>query len=64
MEVLITEDFFKIEAVSPKRVARWYISKPNIPIWENFGGFWNGKGSVVIWNILRPFGTFYGHLVI
>jgi hypothetical protein len=26
------------------RVARWYIFKPKIPFWENFGGTWNGKG--------------------
>jgi hypothetical protein len=25
------------------RVARWFIFKPNIPIWVNFGGPWNGK---------------------
>jgi hypothetical protein len=48
-------------------VARWYIFKPKIPIWVNFGGPLNGK----CWFILRPFGIFnarplgkfYGHLV-
>jgi hypothetical protein len=25
------------------RVARWYIFKPKIPIWENFVGPVNGK---------------------
>jgi hypothetical protein len=25
------------------RVARWFIFKPKIPIWDNFGGPWNGK---------------------
>jgi hypothetical protein len=27
----------------PSRVARLYISKPNIPIWVHFGGPRNGK---------------------
>jgi hypothetical protein len=40
------------------RVARWYIFKPKIQIWINFGGFCNGR----CWCILCPFGTFYGHL--
>jgi hypothetical protein len=53
-------------------VARWYILKPNIPIWINFGGFCNGRcvytfGHLVylavIWHVLLPFGIFYGHLV-
>jgi hypothetical protein len=25
------------------RVARWFIFKPKIPFWVNFGGSWNGK---------------------
>jgi hypothetical protein len=29
-----------------------YIFKPEIPIWENFGGPWNEKG----WRTLLPFG--------
>jgi hypothetical protein len=33
------------------RVARWFIFKPKIPIWVNFGGPW--KESV---------GIFYDHL--
>jgi hypothetical protein len=41
------------------RVARWYIFKPKIPIWEKFGGPLNGK----CWFSLWSFGTFYGHLV-
>jgi hypothetical protein len=32
----------EIEKIS--RVASWYILKPKIPIWVNFGGPWNGKG--------------------
>jgi hypothetical protein len=41
------------------RVARWYIFKPKIPIWENFRGPWNAKG----WYILWKFGIYYGNLV-
>jgi hypothetical protein len=44
-----------------------YIFQPKIKIWVHFGGPWNGKGllySLGIWNILRPFGTYYGHSVI
>jgi hypothetical protein len=29
-------------------VARWFVFKPKIPIWENFGGPLNGK----YWHIL------------
>jgi hypothetical protein len=39
------------------RVARWFIFKPKIPIWVNFGGPWIG-----IFYILWQFGIFYGHL--
>jgi hypothetical protein len=42
------------------RVARWYVFKPKIQIWVNFGGHWNGKNEE---NILWPFGIYYGHLV-
>jgi hypothetical protein len=42
------------------RVARWYIFKPKIPLWVNFGRPWNRKG----WYILWPFGIHCGHLVI
>jgi hypothetical protein len=41
------------------RVARWYFLKTKIPIWVNFGGPWNRKG----WNILWPYGTYYGRMV-
>jgi hypothetical protein len=40
-------------------VARWYIFKPKIPIWINFGGSYNVRS----WSILWPFGVFYWHLV-
>jgi hypothetical protein len=36
----------------------WFIFKPKIQIWVNFGGPWNGK----YWQILWSFGIFYGHL--
>jgi hypothetical protein len=49
------------------RVARWCIFKPKILIWVNFGRSWNEKGwymyYIAIWNVLRSFGTFFGHLV-
>jgi hypothetical protein len=40
-------------------VARWFVFKPKLPIWVNFGGSCNGK----CWAILRPFEKFYCHLV-
>jgi hypothetical protein len=48
------------------RVARWYIFKPNIPIWVNFVGSCNGRCLYIlvyhtaIWYILCT----CGHLVI
>jgi hypothetical protein len=39
------------------KVAGWYIFKPKIPIWVNFGGSCNGRR----WYILWPSGLFYGH---
>jgi hypothetical protein len=54
------------------RVARWHILKPNIPIWQNFGGSCSGAVGILnghlvyftaIWYSLRPFGIFYGYLV-
>jgi hypothetical protein len=40
-------------------VARWYIFKPQIPIWANFGVSCNGR----CWHILWTFGLFYWHMV-
>jgi hypothetical protein len=37
-------------------VARWFIFKPKIPVWVNFGGCCDGR----FWYILWPFGIFYG----
>jgi hypothetical protein len=51
---------------SAARVARWYIFKPKIPIWVYFWRALEWKILIYfkdIWNILRPFGIFYGHLV-
>jgi hypothetical protein len=42
------------------RAARWYIFRPKIPIWVNFGGPGHGKCRY----ILRPSGIFCDHLVI
>jgi hypothetical protein len=38
------------------RVARWFVFKQKIPIWENLGEPCNGKS----WYILEPLGIFYG----
>jgi hypothetical protein len=47
------------------RVARWYIFTSKILLWVYFGEPWNIYlwEFMVIWNILRPFGIFYDHLV-
>jgi thiol-disulfide isomerase/thioredoxin len=31
------------------RVARWFILKPKVPIWVNFGGPWIGKCKYILW---------------
>jgi hypothetical protein len=45
------------------RVARWFIFKPKIQIWANFGGPPNGKCwyryFMTIWNILWLLGIIY-----
>jgi hypothetical protein len=58
------EDFRKLcTGLEPRffglssRVARWYIFKPKIPIWVNFGGSCNWG----CWYISWPFGIFCGH---
>jgi hypothetical protein len=52
---------------APRRVARWYICKPKIPIWIKFWGTWNGKCCYIfayleyvmdIWFIVWSFGNF------
>jgi hypothetical protein len=37
------------------RVARWYIFKPKIPIWVNFGESCYGIYYMAIWSVLWPF---------
>jgi hypothetical protein len=52
-------------------VARWYIFKPKIPIWVNFGiedvGIFYGHfvhfAALPKWYIFWPFITFCGHLI-
>jgi hypothetical protein len=75
MPISATSKLF-LQIILPTRVARWYILKPKIPLWVNFGGPWNGKRLVhihilghleyitAIWYILCSFGIFYVHLVI
>jgi hypothetical protein len=54
-----------------RRVARWFVFKPKIPIWVNFGGSCYGKYFMTIWstyftvigNTLWPFGIFCSNLV-
>jgi hypothetical protein len=41
------------------RVARWFVFKPKIQIWVNFGGSCNGR----CWYILWTLGPFYGLLL-
>jgi hypothetical protein len=40
------------------RVARWFVFKPKIPIWVNFGVHKIGKCL----NVVLPLGIFYGDL--
>jgi hypothetical protein len=44
--------------LEPIRVARWFVFKPKIPVWVNFGGPLNGK----CWHSLWPFGIVCGHM--
>jgi hypothetical protein len=46
----------KVERI---RVARWFLLRPNIPIWEYFGGHCNGNCCYIFWS----FGLFYEHWV-
>jgi hypothetical protein len=52
---------FRVQA----RVARWFVFKPNIPIWVNFGGGCNGKSWYFYDNLVyfTANGNIYGHLV-
>jgi hypothetical protein len=46
----------KVSSMYPTSVARWYIFKPKIPTWVNFGRSCNGR----CWYFLWPFCLFYG----
>jgi hypothetical protein len=56
-EKIFRHFIFGFIALAADRVARWFVFKPKIPIWENFGGPWIGKCLHISW----PFGIFYGH---
>jgi hypothetical protein len=56
----------KASLVSETRVARWFVFKPKIQIWVNFGRSCNGRCWYILWT-LGPFYSliviFHGHLV-
>jgi hypothetical protein len=41
------------------RVARWFVFKPKIQIWVNFGGSCDGRWWYILWTL----GPFYGLLL-
>jgi hypothetical protein len=49
------------------RVARWFLFKPKIPIWANFGGPYIDWKMLVYFMVIRdiswPFSICYGNLV-
>jgi hypothetical protein len=45
------------------RVARWFVFKPKIQIWVNFGGCFKDGICILRTLILRSFVIFYGHFV-
>jgi hypothetical protein len=57
----------------PVRVARWFVFKPKIQIWVNFGGSCNWRWLYILWTpgpfyglfmyILWTFGIIHGNLV-
>jgi hypothetical protein len=57
----------KLSVLYCTRVARWFVFKPKIPIWVNFGGSYRMENArifydhlkyfTVIWYILWPFGN-------
>jgi hypothetical protein len=52
----------------PARVARWFVFKPNIQIWVNFGGSCNGRCCYILrtlgpcYGLLRTLGISHGNL--
>jgi hypothetical protein len=76
LQLLITFSWktlkLKYTKIAQARVARWFIFRPSIVIWVNFGGSCNGRCGVfyghfvyfaAIWYIFRPCGIFHGNLV-
>jgi hypothetical protein len=53
-----------MKTIAQRRIARWFLLRPKLPIWVYFGGPWNGKYFMSIWNILQLWDIFNGHLVI
>jgi hypothetical protein len=49
----------RIDFVITASVARWYVFKPNVQIWVNFGRTCNGRS----WYFLRPFCLVSGQMV-
>jgi hypothetical protein len=39
----------KLTEIHTFRVARWFVFKPKIPIWVNFGVSCNGKSWYILW---------------
>jgi hypothetical protein len=58
--VLIDFLHLSVKSEIANRVARWYIFIQKSVFEYIFGRNWNGK----FWDILLPFGIFYGHLVL
>jgi hypothetical protein len=46
------------------RVARWYILRPKISIWVNFGWTFNGRCLYILWYILWQFGIFSPYILV
>jgi hypothetical protein len=49
----------RVPLIHTTRVARWFVFKPKIQIWVNFGGSCNG----ICWHILWTLGPFYDLLL-
>jgi hypothetical protein len=48
---------------SASRVARWFVFKPKILIWENFAGSCNGRCWYILWT-LGPFYTAFCYILL
>jgi hypothetical protein len=49
-----SQAFGRISVRVNNRVARWFVFKPKIQIWVNFGGSCNGRCWYILWT-LSPF---------